>query len=406
MAEKSKVVWISQMLPYDSVPHAGGKTHNFYVKKFVDSQAYDVRLISFYVPGEREKFTLDQKIRCNLACYEGGYKRILRGFEELNYKYNPFHRFGNAANHFALRFIRKVLKDYKREGFWPELILLQWTMMVLYREEIKKIFPDALIIAIEEDVTFHGYERKAKYESVLWKRKIWELRYSHLKSAELDALSRSDMVILSNENDRRILEEEGVKTPLRVWAPYHDNYGKTLRSNEDSKNLLFFGAMNRPENYLSVIWFVEHVMTELSDTGVCLRVVGGHPDPCLDVYRSERVQVVGFVEDVREEFGSALCMIAPLVLGAGIKVKILEGMSAGLPVLTNSVGIEGIHAKDGKEFLYCENPEDYIRNIRGLLNGSIDANAIGKAAQEMVLNDYSCERTAVDFLKWVEDLLA
>ena len=65
---------------------------------------------------------------------------------------------------------------------------------------------------------------------------------------------------------------------------------------------------------------------------------------------------------------AAVCLVAPLKLGAGIKVKILEAMSAGIPVLTNEIGIEGIEAVNEKEYILCSSPDEYADSIRRLLS--------------------------------------
>lgn len=67
------------------------------------------------------------------------------------------------------------------------------------------------------------------------------------------------------------------------------------------------------------------------------------------------------------------------ILGAGAKIKVLESLSAGIPVLTNAVGIEGIQAKDGEEFFHCVTEEDYEKCIRRILDGEIDMENVGFA---------------------------
>ena len=75
---------------------------------------------------------------------------------------------------------------------------------------------------------------------------------------------------------------------------------------------------------------------------------------------------MGYIEDVSEYFSTCLCLAAPLQLGAGIKIKILEALSAGVPVLTNDIGIEGIGAVDRKEYINCKSPQDYAEAVRAL----------------------------------------
>ena len=113
--------------------------------------------------------------------------------------------------------------------------------------------------------------------------------------------------------------------------------------------------MNRPENYLSVEWFVKNVFIELPSKYRFI-IMGGKPVDSIRKLESNRIIVTGFLEEceVKRYFENSFCMVAPLLYGSGIKTKILSSLNAGLPVLTNSIGIEGINAHDKKEYLHCE----------------------------------------------------
>jgi glycosyltransferase involved in cell wall biosynthesis len=87
-----------------------------------------------------------------------------------------------------------------------------------------------------------------------------------------------------------------------------------------------------------------------------------------------------------------------LVLGAGIKVKVLEGMSAGLPVITNEIGIEGIDAVDGKDYIYAEKPEEYAAAIEKLLNDKVYRMSMSVSAKEFLAAEFNLETNMKKFL--------
>ena len=132
---------------------------------------------------------------------------------------------------------------------------------------------------------------------------------------------------------------------IQWLVPYYSNMSGCARKS-NNRDILFFGAMSRPENYLSAIWFIENVMPLLNDLDVRFVIVGSKPPEELKRFKSDRIVITGFVNDTLPYFESSMCLVAPLVLGAGIKVKILEAMSSGIPVLTNDIGIEGIEIED------------------------------------------------------------
>lgn len=143
---------------------------------------------------------------------------------------------------------------------------------------------------------------------------------------------------------------------------------KDCHWNGEERSVLFFGAMARPENYLSAIWYIENVMPRIQDLKLKFVVLGSNPAEVFEKYINDEVIVTGFVEDVTPYFEKSLCLVAPLVLGAGIKVKILEAMSAGIPILTNAIGIEGISATTQKNMFIVKMPLStrklFVRHIK------------------------------------------
>ena len=399
-----KIVWISAYLPYDTVKHAGGKIHNYYLKKLIESGTYDIRLISFYVPGEENNFTIGDRIKCDLVCYYNGIRKIIRGLGEIPFKYNPFNRYGGMANHYSIKNILRILRDYKNEGFYPDIVILQWTQIVVYAEYIKKIFPDTKIVSIEEDFSVLGYQRKRDRENNGLKRFIWNNRCKNLEKAEIGALRLSDLIIMNNAKDADLLKKYKQDLPIRIWSPYYDDYLDVNRKEPLSRSIIFYGDMSRPENYLSAIWFIENVMSRLNDTDINYHIIGGRPYSGLQQYKSERVVICGFVPDVREEFSKALCLAAPLQLGAGIKIKILESMSAGLPVITNNIGIEGIEATDGKEYFYAQTAEEYENIIRGMIENRYNLKEISDEGRKLIKEKYNYEKSSADFVCWLGEL--
>ena len=141
----------------------------------------------------------------------------------------------------------------------------------------------------------------------------------------------------------------------------------------------------------------------LADTDLRFVIVGSNPNKELLKYCSERVIVTGYIEDVSQYFEECLCLVAPLVHGAGIKVKILEAMSAGIPVLTNDIGIEGIPA--GRDsYLHCSSPEDYATAIRKILNGEIDGSSIGQNGAAFINDQYNFGKSYTDFVNLINNL--
>lgn len=401
---KRKVLWISPHLPYDSVAHAGGKTHNYYVNRMCDDERFEVKLLSFYWENELEKFTLNRKIDCILIEYKNrGFGKIYRNIKDLEYLHNPFNRYGNITTKFLKDNIYFNLIQLKHKGYVPDAIVLEWTQVVLFAQIIKKIFPKSKIVAIEVDVSFLNYKRKINLSKNQISRRIARIRYRNLKKEEIKALSYCNIVICQNYKDKKLLQNNRFNGDIRVIIPYYNKMFDVKRTLESKKNLLFFGDMSRPENYLSVEWFIREVMPLLreSDMDVSLQIIGGRPDARLYHYENENIHILGYVENVSTFFSKGLCMVAPLLYGAGIKVKVIEAMSAGLPVLTNDIGVEGIPAQNGYHYLYCSKPKDYVDSIKKLYNDMLYSKQMGDNSQKLVKKYFDYDKSAESFLGWL-----
>lgn len=402
---KPKLLWISKSVPYDMVPHAGGKIHNYYLKQLHKMDVFDINLISFCNSNVIEKVDLNKyNIKNNLIIYKKkGFYYYFWALINLETKLNIFNRYAGLTYNFEEYSIIKLLKKFKNNGYKPDIIILHWTQIILMKSIIQKMFPNAKYVAIEEDVSYLAYQRKKEFTKSIIKKFIWGIKYKKLKQIEIDKLNNSNLVILNNHKDKELLQKEELRTDIWVWSPYFQSMLNTKRTLKN-KNLLFYGAMNREENWRSAIWFIENVFYKISDKETKLVIVGNDPNSILRKYESDRIIFLGFVENISKLFEESLCLIASLVLGAGVKIKVIEGLSSGIPVLTNSIGIEGINV-DNEAFFYCETPNDYVNAIENLLSPNFEYRNLEKKAKEFIRKEYNYKYDSKIFCDKLVDLL-
>lgn len=399
------LLWISFCAPYDKVQHAGGKIHNYYLKYFQKSGGFNIRLISFCYSSEKELLDLDDyRIKNKIFVLEDNwYQKLLKQITNANQRLNPFHSYAGLTPDYQRIMTMNEVRKYSSERYEPDIIILQWTQMVLLAPLLKKIFPKAKLVAIEEDVAFLGYRRRVEYASNRFTKQMADIRYKKLKKIELDVLDKMDLVVFNNPKDELLVKKNECKVKRSiVVTPYFTNYSGVKRKFNRNR-IIFFGAMSREENHLSVIWFLKHVFYRL-DESIEFVIIGGNPKKEILDYQSDRVKVLGFVDNIEPYFSDCLCMVAPLVLGAGIKIKILEAFSAGVPVLTNQIGIEGIRATNGEDYVFCESPEDYINAISQLRTGMIEHEKLSDNAKKLIDEKYNFSKTTQKFLETVKSI--
>ena len=122
------------------------------------------------------------------------------------------------------RYSIQAVKKYKREGYTPDVIVLQWTQMAFLIGIIKKIYPNAKYIVMEEDVTFLAYRRFYQYYRNPIKKLMFYLMYHVVKYLELKSVCMSDRTVCSNEKDKKLLWETGIDKQKEInIVPYYQN---------------------------------------------------------------------------------------------------------------------------------------------------------------------------------------
>ncbi len=392
------VLWMSPYAPYDKVGHAGGQIENYYLKELNKNKDIELFLLSFI---DKEEY---KDVKIDLASSNVWNviidNNIIKTDKYLD-KIRLFNKYGGIIKKDYWNIIEQNLdENYSKI---PDVIVVEWTEFIMFIPEIKSKYPNAKIVSIEEDVTFLKYYRIIRNQSNLLKKLLWNIRYHHLKKSELKSLAMSDLVILNNSKDEKLVKNKGIKNTW-VWTPYFMNMTKDKKDDFLTRNIVFYGAMARKENHDSVMWFIKNVLEKINDKDVRFFIVGSKPQKELLDLASDRIIVTGFVDSVQPYFQNALCCVAPLVMGAGVKIKVLEAMSAGVPVLTNDIGIEGIEAENKKDYFHCESPEQYIQAISLLINDKNVGEKMGNSSREFISKNYNYEQDSKVFVNKIKSL--
>ena len=172
------------------------------------------------------------------------------------------------------------------------------------------------------------------------------------------------MIWCTSTEDEIALTTETAGKPVAIIPtihPLHDR-GKAFA---ERRNLLFIGNFNHTPNRDAVEFFVEKILPLIHKTlpKVRLDVIGSNAPHHFQAYASEGVNIHGYVPDIEPLFQSSRVFVAPLRFGAGVKGKIGDALSYGVPVVTTSVGAEGMQFEHDKEVLLANTPEDFANYV-------------------------------------------
>ena len=205
-----------------------------------------------------------------------------------------------------------------------------------------------------------------------------------MKLLEQNAPATFDYVVLVSPVEAKKLAEgtfanNVVAIPLGVDCSYYmSGPHPVARRNVVS----FLGDMRASANADSLRYIVGEVLP-LLDNDVVLEVSGTAPKELLEEFvDNDRVKFLGRVEDTRETLRSSAVFLAPIAYGTGIKTKILEAMAIGMPIVTNSVGNEGIGLVDGEDALISNTAIELANDVALLINNVEKSSSLAKAAQK------------------------
>ncbi len=225
----------------------------------------------------------------------------------------------------------------------------------------------------------------AAYSFVQWRR---------LRRYEAHVCRRADRVLAVSDADAAALRTlvpglavtvipNGIDT--QTYRPPTSN----LQS--PTSNLVFTGTMDFRPNVDAVLWFVQKVLPRVRAElpGAHFVVVGQHPHRRLDPLREDpAVTLTGWVEDTRPYIAQAAVYVAPLRMGGGTRLKLLEAMAMGKAVVATRLGAEGYPVTDGRELLLADTPADFAAAVVALLRAPERRAELGRVARTFVEQRY------------------
>jgi glycosyltransferase involved in cell wall biosynthesis len=158
--------------------------------------------------------------------------------------------------------------------------------------------------------------------------------------------------------------------------------------------MLFLGGYGHMPNVDAVLWFVEEILPRVREQlpGVTFTVAGSHPSQEILALQNEKLRVTGYVPDLRPLFEKLRVFVAPLRYGAGVKGKIVTSMMYGVPVVTTSIGNEGLNLTDGQEALIADGPEAFAASTVELYTNQALWERLAQEAQTYTHRHFGAEK--------------
>jgi glycosyltransferase involved in cell wall biosynthesis len=278
----------------------------------------------------------------------------------------------------------------------------QYDMILVDHYESAQYVPDGYrgkVVFHAHNATFLMWERYAGSDASWPYRLVTWAEGMRVKSSEKKICERADRVFAS-PNDIDTLVGIGVDR-AKFRETYHLGDDSqlalpALRYEDSRPVLLYVGTLNWEANVDGLLWFFDAVLPLVlaKHPAVVVKIVGGKPDQRLLDNARHLPQVVftGFVKDLEPLFNEARVSLAPLRFGSGIKVKVLNSMCRGLPIVTTSIGAEGIDARHMQELAITDTPVEMAQAIDTLLTDCEAWQVLEQGSRNKVREKYTWEK--------------
>ena len=284
-----------------------------------------------------------------------------------------------------------------------DVVLFESILLAGYR------LPAGIRIIIDQHNIEHElFERTYEQEkSLLRKWYNWQ-QGRLLKRGEIERCRNTDVVLVTSERERTVLKGLLPEKVIEVVPNGVDleMFGGGSPEQEVPNQIIFTGTMDYYPNTHAVLFFAQRCWPLIRALIPCAtwQIVGRNPP--LEIQRLAElpgITVTGTVPDVRPYLAASSVAIAPLQIGSGTRLKILEALAMRKATVSTSVGYEGLSLVPGKHLIVADQPEEIAQAIVTLLKNPEMREALGTAGREIAETEYNWRRCGDLLLRILEE---
>lgn len=391
-----KILFLSRWFPFPA--NNGSKIRIYHLLKGL-SQFHDVTLFSFYDPDTESADHKDTNLFCS---------------QVQLVPWKPFNeKSGKAILGFLSVTPRSLIDTYSYQmesliraavsGPEYDLIIASQLSMASYYSAFGDV--PAIFEEIELGLFLDQIQKTGNWIVQLRRKLSWfklEKYYSRLLDffAACTVVSDREQHILTEHFPRHANKIEVLPNCIEA-----DNY-QSLHVEIRPHTIIFSGSFNYRPNYHAMQWFTREVfpliLEQIPDAH--LVITGDHAN--LPLPQTKNVTLTGYVNDVKSLMASCSVSLAPLWTGGGTRLKILEAMAVGIPVVATSKGAEGLHVEHGKHILIADQPETFAQCVINLLCDEDLRTSLSSNALHLVKENYDWKIVMPKFLSLLENVIA
>ena len=229
-----------------------------------------------------------------------------------------------------------------------------------------------------------------------------------LRAYEMKTVHQVDGLIAISPVDMRFFEKNGFAQPgITIPVAVDPRYFNPANASVDNNTVFHIGSMDWRPNQDGVTWFLDNVWPLVVEKNPGLRFVlaGKNIAEGFYQYAGSNVTVAGRVPDAAAFMHGNELMVVPLLSGGGMRVKIIEAMSAGKAIVSTSIGAEGINCTHGENILLADTAEEMAETILHCFRNRNEMQKIGNSARIFASQNHDMENTMEKLIAFYETFL-
>jgi sugar transferase (PEP-CTERM/EpsH1 system associated) len=377
-----KILFITGRLPFPL--DDGWKLRTYHLLKGIACSGYAVDLLTFTGQDEDRRSLAAMKELCGSVFPEVRIKQyafmdLLNGVMGST----PFSVLNYYSRHMARSFTELTKADTYACIQFEDIVMTKYIDLI----DIGK----TRLILDMHNIESHLLKRYAQEEKNIFKKAYAHLTASKLNRYEIEFSKKFSRILVCSPEDASILASRGVSAGVEIVPNGVDvEYFKPTSEAKD-KCLVFVGTLNYHANVSGVLHFAKSIFPHILERNPDIQwyIVGKDPTDEIEDLASENIIVTGPVPDVRPYLSKAAVVVAPLLVGGGTRLKILEAMAMQKAVVSTSIGAEGIGAKHGENIILADSDQGFASEVNNLLEDQNMAERLGCAARRYVEAHFS-----------------
>jgi glycosyltransferase involved in cell wall biosynthesis len=400
-----KILFLANQLPHENV--AGGHRLVYQRMRLLIDHGHEVGLAAFVSP-EQEKFIPDVRAMVHeLETLPSLHRKILvRAFRDYMSATLPAIFWKNYSPD-MMRIIGDMVERTKYD-----VVIAEFSEMGMY------LYRNPYLSAVRKVVSCHrcltsSFGKYAETSGVPFMLRLKSAEQIRpLEKYEFEMYSAMDLILTLTAEDRFTLLQHAPELPVSVVPPGIDPeyLDRKTRRIPGPPIVMMCGYFSDKSNNDGALWFAREVWPIVSQAHPRLQLylVGAGASVELQQLANtdERIVVTRAVDDLRPYREQARIFINPMRLGSGLRIKVLEAMATGLPVVSTSLGVAGIPAQNGVNCFIADTPELTAESIGWLLSDEHLGETMGNAAKAMVKGKYNIHSSVRELEKVLMEVVS